>query len=596
MAEIPPEKTCPTCGWRMEKSLSSDNWIHDTGQRDCPSPTCEICSKRFSDLNARARGAHLDVCIKRNEELSVFDRDIISPHRFGYFMYNGHAYHGTFIADKDGAPEPVVIRDDRKVIREAFFNEQGLKFREYPPSSSCSIFGWDRKAIKAWCQGIKAPSSAELFNRVKAYLKPRVKEGETALEVDALHCMYTFVWIAFDAQPRDVAGSGPNTGKSQRIRAKRNLSFKPIQSSDITKASLTRLASTTAGTFFVDNVDALSEDVKTELNHFLESSYQSDNNFYRVDDSGKKKVVSEYNVSCPASVATTDTSWISTATRSRSVFRIMERCNEKEKIIEVPDARPDEDSNSIRADLYAWGLENVVRLKEVATKYAADAFSARDIQIAKPYLLLAHDIDIALEKRVTLFLKKNFDTYHQEDETSQRFEVSKALYIQVQDKVKSLGKDATIKVAVRAVAARVLVERGESQYFNIEKGLLNNKWGGLLIAQGRVVSSVLETIPSAEKSRDNAGTNFSFKRMALRRYFARFRLLPNEELQESLIEDDCVDSADSVDVDGALIAQSRKSDGEPSAQPPPSPPSTSSTLSTLKEKKESSSIEEVLPC
>src|SRR3989304_3007495 len=79
--------------------------------------------------------------VKTTLDLSIFRRKMVLPRRFGYDFHEGHAFCGTFIADHNGEPEPILIFDDRRYIREVFFKEHMLKFQNYPPFAT-NKYGW----------------------------------------------------------------------------------------------------------------------------------------------------------------------------------------------------------------------------------------------------------------------------------------------------------------------------------------------------------------------------------------------------------------------------------------------------------------------
>src|SRR3972149_6623880 len=108
--------------------------------------------------------------------------------------------------------------------------------------------------------------------------------------------MALHVWIAFGAFPRVFITAKPDSGKSQLVKAIRNLAFSPMIGGDTSKPSLYRTASDTAGLICIDNFDQLDDEQKKAVIHFLEISYQKDMSVIRVDEIKGKKVPVAFQV------------------------------------------------------------------------------------------------------------------------------------------------------------------------------------------------------------------------------------------------------------------------------------------------------------
>ena len=460
--------------------------------------------------------------------MEIFDRPILTPKRFGFDFDGDHAFHGTYIGDNNGNPEPILIRSDKSYTRNALFSEKNLKFADLPPASAqFHLYGWQREAIKQWVTSGKTDGIKKLFVKVRKYLAKYVHHPDPLFhDVVACYIVATHIWICFDAFPRLLIIAKPDSGKSQLVRAIRNLCFKPTTTGDATKAALFRLANATAGVFIFDNFDNLPDEQKKDVMHFIEISYQNDLPIFRVEDAARKggKVPTGFNVGVPLVAATIDLATFSHAALTRSIILVMERC--EEKIDELPDAKPSEDSNALRQELYAWGLSQAPVMRKTVRDYCCD-FTARQAQIARPILFIASVVDVGLHEKMKTWLSSNFENYHAEEEFSERVQVVRALYECVKGR-----REMEITVPVKDVSELLLVEQGIEKTDSMSRP--NPRYTSILKGKGQIVSSNLGTIPLSVKKMKHGITHYRFQRDALFRYFARFGLLSDDEAQTSL--------------------------------------------------------------
>ena len=469
-------------------------------------------------------------------DLEIFDREILNPKRFGFDFDGVHAFHGTYIGDNNHNPEPILIRSDRKHVRHAFFVERNLKFAELPQPNH--LYGWRRDSIKQWLASGKTQNAHELYQKVRRYVAKYVYSPDpTFHDVVACFIMATHIWICFDAFPRLLITAKPDSGKSQLVRAIRNLCFNPTTTGDATKAALFRLANATAGVFVFDNFDHLPDEQKKDVMHFIELSYQNDLPVFRVEDGVKKgRVPTGFNVGVPLVAATIDLGAFSHAALTRSITLVMERC--EEKIPELPDGKPSEDSNQLRQELYAWGLAHAPELREAAREFNC-AFTARQAQIARPILYIASIVEDGLQEKILMWLTSNFESYHTDEEFSERVQVVRALYECVKGR-----KELEFSVAVKDVAKRLLSIQGVHEID--AQGRPNDRYSGLLNGKCQMVSANLGSIPMNKKKPSKGITCYVFQRDALLRYFGRFGLLDEVELQLSLSSNPSTPSIQSI--------------------------------------------------
>ena len=461
-------------------------------------------------------------------DLKIFDKPILSPKRFGFDFEGGCAFHGTYIGDNEGNPEPILIKSDRSYIRQAFFQEKNLKFGEMPPASAqFYLYGWRRDAIKQWVTDGKIEDVKMLYPKVRSYFAKHVYHPDPMFhDVVACCVLATHIWICFDAFPRLLILAKPDSGKSQLVKAIRNLCFKPITTGDATKSAMFRLANATAGVFIFDNFDKIPDEQKQEIMHFIEISYQNDLPVFRVEDAAKKggRVPTGFDVGVPLVAATTDLASFSHAALTRSITLVMERC--ERNIEALPDAKPSEDSNQLRQELYAWGLSQAPTMKVALGEYCCD-FTARQAQIARPLLFIASIVDEKLHEKMTAWLASNFESYHAEEEFSERVQVVRALYECVKGR-----REMEITVPVKDVSELLLVEQGIEK--TDSQGRPNSRYTSILKGKGQTVSSNIASIPLSKKKMMRGITHYRFQRDALFRYFARFGLLSEDEAQTSL--------------------------------------------------------------
>jgi len=311
----------------------------------------------------------------------------------------------------------------------------------------------------------------------------------------------------------------PDSGKSQQVRAFRNLVFKPTPTGDATKAALVRIANTTGGVLLFDNFDNLPEEQKQGIIHFIEISYQGDLPSFRAEDGvkGKGKVPTSYSAHCPVILATVDTTCFSLAAISRGLFIVMERSPSEQKYPELPDTDPDVESTLLRNKLYSWGIESVPETKKKARAIIVNDFDNRQAQISRPLIYVAGLIGEDTKNTVIAWLKTNFKTHHAEEEFSDFNIILQALY----EKVKE-DDFRNFSFKVRDIAEKVLEDLEIQQVDS--QGRKNDRYTGTLNKWCQKVSKVMKSIPNAERSNPCNKTTYTFKPTQLVNYFKRYNL------------------------------------------------------------------------
>ncbi len=470
----------------------------------------------------------------RRQDLHIFDSPVYQPKRFGFDFCELReigevAFRGTYIGDQKGHPEPLLVCENGEVIRQAFFPEYHLLFNDLPPpSKQFWSYGWKRKEIKAWLEAKgPCPDIKELYTRVLHYQKSHLHHPEEMVhEIVACYIVATHIWRAFDAFPRLLIHAKANSGKSQQLRAVRNLCFQPVASGDASKSSLFRMANATSGTILFDNFDNFKEEQKLDLMQFYEISYQGDLPIMRAEDGGRsvaKKVPTFYETYVPVVAATTDISPFTAAALSRSVVIVMEQAPDGISFEELPDDHPDAASDLIRKDLYAWGLKHVRQARADAKK-ATNSLRNRNAQIARPLLYVAGLVDATLPEKMENWLVKCFTSVQADEEFSEFGLVLRALHECIKDE-----NTTEVKAHVKDVGKLLMGLLGIEETDN--RNNKNPKYGPTLNAKCQKISAHLSAIPKGRKARDKDGTYYLFRRGMLMRYFDRFGLLDEDERQ-----------------------------------------------------------------
>ncbi|PIT84144.1 hypothetical protein COU37_05155 [Candidatus Micrarchaeota archaeon CG10_big_fil_rev_8_21_14_0_10_45_29] len=524
----PDSVQCPSCYGVFENLATLQEHLKE---EECGNTIkiCEFCKTP----HANSQQDHLKYCLDAPtsaEELAVLDREITPTRRFGFdFDEKNRALHGIYLANAKGEPEAALVRADSKLIRESQFGDFGLKYSDYPPRTTLfEKYAWDRQSIKEFLRKKKGvQGEKQIFNDVKAYMKKYVHHSDERV-YDFLACfiMATHIWIAFDAFPRLYLLAKPNSGKSQQIRAIRNLAFKPTSTGDATKAALYRLANAMSGLLLFDNFDKLPEEQKADVQHFIELSYQGDLPSFRAEDGAKgKKIPSIYETRAPVVVATTDFSAFTQAAFSRGFLLVMEQAPIDKKFSELPDVLPSEDSFELRNDLYAWGLTMVAKARKEAQELEM-SLSNRNRQIAKPVIYIASLVGEEVRKSVAKWAEKGLEFNQIEEEFSEEGQIIRCLHELVKD-----AREAEVKVSVKEVGALWLSQLGVEQLIG-EKP--NPRYQGTLNSKCQRVSAKLLSIPTARKSSSRGITYYAFAKKILWRYFVRCGVLDESELQSTL--------------------------------------------------------------
>ena len=469
---------------------------------------------------------------KRDSRLEIFDRKIKPPIIFGPFIRDGLGYAPAYIGDTDENPEPLLLCSNKTFIRKMEFEERGFKFAGFQEYGRVhTIYGWQPNDIRAWLQNEKKIVAADLFKSSRNYFKKYIYIGdERAYDFLSCYVLALHVWPAFDAFPRLIISALINSGKSQLVRAIRNLGPYAIISGDASKASLLRLGDN-PGLKGLDNFDLLPDDQFQEIMHWFEIGYQADMPALRVDEKvkGKGRFASELNASGPALAATVNFAKFSEAARSRAIVLNMERAPADVVVPELPADAPDEEANKIRSKMYGWGLENLTGIKADAVKFdsCAYGFTARDAQLVKPILVMAKTAHQNTLQTIASWLRENFCMHHVEDEFGEPQQITRALH-----ELYGKGQELEVRVVVRDVAERWLAALEIFKQY--EDGRTNIRYGGICLSKSKAIASFIRgNVPGAKKedaSKVSGGILvFNLRRNGLERLFKRYKLIENQE-------------------------------------------------------------------
>ncbi|GEM_PF-2108610 len=444
--------------------------------------------------------------------------EIIKPNRFGQGKHpkTGKLYYGVPVATHDGKIIPAVFCDGQLIFGEEVLKATGFNF-----TGDYALVGntWNRSLLHAYLTKKTAgKSTSELLNELVALSKRFVWHADERVHlIVAAFIMFSYIFTAFGKAPRMVFIGWANSGKSTCTDFIAVYSCNTLLSGDASKAFLFRSVGASAGMVVVDNMEELPDDIKRDMTHIFDISFEENRTVGRVEDSGKGKAPKEFQTFCPMAVNSVDYTWIKTSSRTRAIFILMST-NSGVSLGKLQD----ESRTSIeklKHELRIWGIENYDRL----TSAAVDVnFTNRDRDIAKPLLAILQDAGKDYFTSGKEFLIKNFDEHHVADEFSEEAVLISTIWNMLW-RVYENERKIEIPLIVGDIAVESLHDKG------FDDTMFKDKWAALKQKEATRIGNSIQNMPRVRTTTREGKRKYYFNVID----FARFMKVRGYQFDES---------------------------------------------------------------
>jgi hypothetical protein len=286
---------------------------------------------------------------------------------------------------------------ERRDLQESIEIPDGRRIWLYPtPADPLPTLqpGWSIDGRRAWLDGVDAPSASSVFKElctlIARFLDFDPSSAAQETTTLALWSMLTYCYTPWSSIPYLHIVGPLGSGKTRVFEVLARIVYRPLQSSNLTAASLFRTLHETGGTLLLDEADRLGDRTPEtrELESILLSGYKAGSPAVRLERSGDGFVTKRFNVFGPKAIA--GIANLSPALASRCIRFTMFRCDPESP---KPRRRIDENLDawaSIRDDMHHLALEYGSTWRQLSQQdEVCPVMSARNYELWQPILSLA---------------------------------------------------------------------------------------------------------------------------------------------------------------------------------------------------------------
>ena len=207
----------------------------------------------------------------------------------------------------------------------------------------------------------------------------------------------TYCYSLFEQFGRLYNRAQRGSGKTKQARILKWLCFNPMWITKGTESSQFRDAEATCGTFIVDNLDKLHDDLKKAIEHFIETAWMIDAT-YRLTNKDTMRT-EKYQAYSPMAINNIFGLDENTIDKTFEIS-MLQSVNNSIKRLKV--THSSENWEKIRKDLRFWMLENWEEIQKTYNNLHGD-FSGRAFDVAEGALTIAKLIDEDLFKELEAY-------------------------------------------------------------------------------------------------------------------------------------------------------------------------------------------------
>jgi hypothetical protein len=261
-----------------------------------------------------------------------------------------------------------------------------------PPSQKAA---WSAKSRDAWLHGKANPDPVAVFaaicERLAYFLDFPAERQQGTIATIALWIMHTYCYPIWSAVPYLFVGGPMGSGKSRLLDLLTRMTFRPLETANISVACLFRTLNECGGVLIYDEAEGLrhSSPENTDLNGMLLHGYRAGAKATRLESDGDKFRTASFDVFGPKVMACIVGLPATLASRCISIMMFRSPAGSLK-----PAHRIDEDPErwqAIRDDLHCLALNHAFDLRSLPARLdvCPDGITNRNFELWQPILSLA---------------------------------------------------------------------------------------------------------------------------------------------------------------------------------------------------------------
>lgn len=400
--------------------------------------------------------------------------------------------------------------DTKNQIKDEF----GLNYRtEF--NDEAIDYCWQTESIRKYVENkYKKENIKDIFEKIADINKKYVDHLNPALhKYIAAFIIGTYCFTLFEQFGRLYFRAEKGSGKTKQSRVIRFMACNPMWITKGTESSIFRDAEATCGTFIVDNMDKLHEDLLKAIEHLIETGWMWDATYRLTDkDTGRTQKFLAYTAMVLNNIFGLDDNTIDKTFEVNMLKSVNDLIKRSKPTCKSDDWQ--EISDSIRY----WMLDNWQIVKESYDKITAD-FSGREFDVVEGVLAIAKLIDGQTYNEVCELVKEKIAEQSVDLENNPSYQIfSKIWTFFVNNPHAQEGNVFTGILADELfLSLNPDLIQGTKEYSNKKKGI------------GRYISGIIKSVPMFKKSKLSDGkTYIPIKRKDIEQYLKLQHFL-NEE-------------------------------------------------------------------
>lgn len=418
------------------------------------------------------------------------------------------------VSEQDWVVEAITnpIKDELGINYRTEFNDESIDY------------SWQTESIREYIQhnktkvarNYKPKTIREIYEDILKINKKYVDHLNSAAH-DYVTCwiIATYCFTLFEQFGRLYFRAERGSGKTKQCRIIKFLSFNPMWITKGTESSIFRDAEATCGTFIVDNMDKLHEDLMRAMEHHIETGWMYDATYRLTNkDTGKTMKFLSYSPMGLNNIFGLDENTIDKTfeiTMLKSINSEIQRAkptNKSEQWQQI--------SNSIRC----WVLDNFWAIQKTYETITSK-FSGREYDVVEGALTIAKMIGEDVYKRVEELVDEKIKEQFVNLENNPAYLIFNDIWLQFEENTAQLEK----KVFLGDLADRLFlslnpdIQQGTKEYTNKKKGV------------SKYIANIIRTVPMFRKSGVEHGkTYILIKKVDLERYMTLQKFLKQEDI------------------------------------------------------------------
>lgn len=324
-------------------------------------------------------------------------------------------------------------------------NEFGLNYRtEF--NEDAIDYVWQTEDIKKYLKGsyIKTDCVSDLKRIYKNLLEINKKyiDHLNPASHKYITCwnIATYCYTLFEQFGRLYQRAERGSGKTKQSRVIKFVSFNPMWITKGTESSIFRDAEATCGTFIVDNMDKLHEELKRSMEHLIETGWMYDSTYRLTDkDTGRTQKFLSYTPMDINNIYGLDDNTID------KTFEIQMLKSINKNIQRIKPTHKSEDWNYHRNSIRHWVLDNWEEILKNYNKINAK-FSGREFDVVEGVLTIAKMIGKQEFEEIEDYVKEKIEEEMMDLESNKSYMIFSKIWKQFQ------GDALELKVFLKDIA------------------------------------------------------------------------------------------------------------------------------------------------